>query len=212
MKTKILSILLGFAVLIGSLLLQPPVFAAAAQASKGNPISDPLAKLPKATSFSVTSMDIAEGKPLAAAQLSKIFGAKGGQDISPQLSWSGAPAGTKSYAITVYDPDAPTGSGFWHWAVINIPSIVTQLPAGAGSDNGVGLPRGAIQLPNDARIARYLGAAPPAGHGPHRYFFVVYALDVENIDIVADATPALLGFMMSQHTLGRAVLISTAEL
>lgn len=209
MKT---TILLGFAVLIGSMLLQPPVFAAAAQASKANPVSDPLAKLPKATSFSVASTDIAEGKPLAAAQLSGIFGVKGGQDISPQLSWSGAPAGTKSYAITVYDPDAPTGSGFWHWAVVNIPSIVTQLPSGAGNDTGVGLPRGAIQLPNDARIARYLGAAPPAGHGPHRYFFVVYALDVENIDIAADATPALLGFMMSQHTLGRAVLISTAEL
>jgi Raf kinase inhibitor-like YbhB/YbcL family protein len=211
MKTTILSILLGSVVFIGSMLLQPPVFAAA-QASTVDTISDPLAKLPKAASFSVTSMDIAEGKPLPTAQLSGIFGVKGGQDISPQLSWSGAPAGTKSYVITVYDPDAPTGSGFWHWAVANIPATVTELPAGAGDNTGAGLPPGAIQLPNDARVARYIGAAPPAGHGPHRYFFVVYALDVENIGIAADATPALLGFMMSQHTLGRAVLIATAEL
>lgn len=212
MKTTNLSILIGFAVLIGSMLFQSPVFAATVQAAKASSVTDPLVKLPKAASFSVTSTDIADGKPLAPAQLSGIFGVKGGQDISPQLSWSGAPKGTKSYAITVYDPDAPTGSGFWHWAVVNIPSIVKQLPAGAGDSTGAGLPQGAIQLPNDARIARYLGAAPPAGHGPHRYFFVVYALDVENIGIAADATPALLGFMMSQHTLGRAVLITTAEL
>jgi len=84
--------------------------------------NDPLAKLPKVASFSVTSTDIAEGKYLAPAQLSGMFGVKGGQDVSPQLSWSGAPEGTKSYVITVYDPDAPTGSGFWHWAVANIPA------------------------------------------------------------------------------------------
>jgi len=212
MKTIILSIILGLVVFLGNALLQPSAFVATAQAATVNCFDDPLAKLPKAASFSVTSINIADGKPLATAQLSGIFGVKGGQDISPQLSWSGAPTGTKSYAITTYDPDAPTGSGFWHWAVVNIPSTITQIPAGTGDNAGTGLPKGAIQIPNDARVARYIGAAPPAGHGPHRYFFVVYALDVEKLDIAADATPALLGFIMSQHTIGRAVLVGTAEL
>lgn len=173
---------------------------------------DPLAKLPKAASFTVTSTDITDGKPLAPAQFSGIFGVKGGQDMSPQLAWSGAPAGTKSYALTVYDPDAPTGSGFWHWAVLNIPAAVTSLPTNAGDATGSGLPQGAIQLPNDARSARFIGAAPPVGHGGHRYYFVIYALDVEDIGVSPDSTPALLGFKMFSHTLGRAVLTATAAL
>ena len=105
---------------------------------------------------------------------------------SPQLSWRGAPTGTKSYAVTVYDPDAPTGSGFWHWAVANIPATTTSLPEGAGDDAGVDLPAGAFQLPNDTRLPRYIGAA-------------------------ADATPALLGFTIAGHILGRATLVATAE-
>ncbi|WP_406368814.1 YbhB/YbcL family Raf kinase inhibitor-like protein [Streptomyces sp. NBC_00647] len=128
-----------------------------------------------------------------------------------KLSWSGAPEGTKSYAVTVYDPDAPTGSGFWHWAVADIPVTVTELPEGAGDDTGSGLPEGSFQLPGDAGAARFIGAAPPAGHGPHRYFVVVHALGVESIGVAADATPAVLGFTMAGHILGRAVLTATAE-
>lgn len=171
--------------------------------------NDPFARLPEAATFTVTSATVTDGAAWSPEQFSA--GVSGGKDISPQLSWSGAPAGTKSYAVTVYDPDAPTGSGFWHWAVADIPATVTELPEGAGDDTGSGLPAGAFQLPNDARVARFIGAAPPAGHGPHRYFVVVHALDVESIGVPADATPAVLGFTMSGHILGRAVLTATAE-
>jgi Raf kinase inhibitor-like YbhB/YbcL family protein len=161
--------------------------------------NDPFARLPEAATFTVTSATVADGGTLTV-----------GDNTSPQLSWSGAPDGTKSYAVTVYDPDAPTGSGFWHWAVADIPATVTALPAGAG--DGAGLPEGAYQLPNDARLAQFVGAAPPAGHGPHRYFIVVHALDVEHLGVPADATPAYLGFNISGHILGRAVLTATAEI
>ncbi|MER6670720.1 YbhB/YbcL family Raf kinase inhibitor-like protein [Amycolatopsis japonica] len=167
-------------------------------------MNDPFARLPEVASFTVTSASVADGAAWSPEQLA-------GKDVSPQLSWSGAPAGTKSYAVTVYDPDAPTGSGFWHWAVADIPAAVTELPEGAGDDAGSALPEGAIQVPNDARLARFLGAAPPAGHGVHRYFVVVHALDVESLGVPADCTPALLGFTMSSHVLARAVLIATAE-
>lgn len=171
--------------------------------------NDPFARLPEAAAFTVTSTTVADGGAWPAEQWSA--GVPGGADVSPHLSWSGAPEGTKSYAVTVYDPDAPTGSGFWHWAVADIPATVTELPAGAGDDTGSGLPEGAYQLPNDARAARYMGAAPPAGHGPHRYFVVVHALDVASIGVPSDATPALLGFTMAGHILGRATLVATAE-
>ncbi|MDQ1039098.1 Raf kinase inhibitor-like YbhB/YbcL family protein [Streptomyces sp. V3I8] len=170
---------------------------------------DLFARLPEAASFTVTSTTVADGAAWPPEQLAS--GLPGGKDLSPQLSWSGAPDGTRSYAVTVHDPDAPTGSGFWHWAVADIPATVTELPEGAGDDSGPGLPEGAYQLPNDARLARYLGAAPPAGHGPHRYSVVVHALDTASIGVPADATPAVLGFTMAGHILGRAVLTATAE-
>ncbi|MGH4120779.1 YbhB/YbcL family Raf kinase inhibitor-like protein [Clostridium sp.] len=175
-------------------------------------INELFAKLPKATSFQVTSTDVKDGQPFAIDQFSGISGVKYGKDLSPQLSWSGAPEGTKSYAVTVYDPDAPTGSGFWHWAVANIPATVNELKTGAGDDKGLELPKGAIQLQNDASIARFMGAAPPHGHGKHRYLMVIHALDIEDIGVTINATPAALGFQMFSHTLGRAVLTATAEL
>ncbi|GLV76348.1 hypothetical protein Shyhy02_43480 [Streptomyces hygroscopicus subsp. hygroscopicus] len=113
--------------------------------------------------------------------------------------------------MTVYDPDAPTGSGFWHWSVANIPASVTEPASDAGNGTGELLPHGAVRLPGDAGAARFIGAAPPAGHGPHRYFIVVQALDVEDIGVEANTTPALLGFRISGHVLGRAVLTATAE-
>ncbi|MDP9792637.1 Raf kinase inhibitor-like YbhB/YbcL family protein [Catenuloplanes nepalensis] len=174
-------------------------------------MNDPFARLPEAGTFTVTSTTVTDGGTLGAAQMSGLFGVPGGKDVSPQLSWSGAPEATKSYAVTVYDPDAPTGSGFWHWAVADIPASVTSLPEGAGDDTGSGLPQSAFQLPNDARQPRFLGAAPPAGHGPHCYVIVIHALSTEAIGIPADSTPAVLGFTMASHILARAVLTATAE-
>ncbi|HLU28628.1 MAG TPA: YbhB/YbcL family Raf kinase inhibitor-like protein [Glycomyces sp.] len=173
--------------------------------------NNPFARLPEAATFTLTSKTITDGAPWPAEQHSGALGIPGGKDISPHLAWSGAPEGTKSFAVTVYDPDAPTGSGFWHWAVADLPAETTELPEGAGDNDGSGLPAGAFQLPNDARAKRFVGAAPPAGHGPHRYFVVVHALDVESIGVPADGTPAFLGFNMSGHTLGRAHMVVTAE-
>ena len=167
---------------------------------------NPYDALPKVATFTLTSTDIRDGETLPTPQVSGIFGA-GGSDTSPQLSWSGFPAGTKSFAVTVYDPDAPTASGFWHWAVVNVPLSTTSLPAGAGEEDGAKLPGDAFQLPNDARLKRFLGAAPPPGHGQHRYYFVVHALDVEKLEVPAEATPAFLGFNMFGHTLARATIM-----
>ncbi|OII18872.1 YbhB/YbcL family Raf kinase inhibitor-like protein [Curtobacterium sp. MCBA15_013] len=174
--------------------------------------NNPFARLPEVPSFTLTSSTVADGQPLPTAQLSAAFGVPGGEDVSPQLTWSGAPEGTKSYAVTMYDPDAPTGSGFWHWAVANIPASVTSLPEGAGDDTASGIPAGAFQLPGDARAARFIGGAPPAGHGAHRYFITVHALDVEDIGVPVDGTPAFLGFNIASHILGRATIVPTAEI
>ncbi|MCP2279340.1 YbhB/YbcL family Raf kinase inhibitor-like protein [Nocardia amikacinitolerans] len=170
---------------------------------------NPYDALPQVPEFTLTSEDVTDRSPLGNDQVSGVFGA-GGKDISPQLSWSGFPAGTKSFAVTVYDPDAPTASGFWHWAVADIPASVTSLPSGAGSEGG-SLPAGAVTLRNDGGFAGFVGAAPPPGHGPHRYFIVVHAVDVESLGVPADASPAFLGFNLFSHTLARATLIGTYE-
>lgn len=167
--------------------------------------TNPYEAIASVPSFELTSTDVTDGAELPTAQVSGIFGA-GGSDTSPQLSWSGFPEGTKSFAITVYDPSAPTGAGFWHWAVVDVPVSTTSLPSGAGDDTGAQLPPGAIQLKNDASLARYLGAAPPAGHGKHTYFIAVHAVDVETLGVDAGGTPAFLGFNLSGHTLARAVI------
>ncbi|MGW0229052.1 YbhB/YbcL family Raf kinase inhibitor-like protein [Actinopolymorpha singaporensis] len=171
---------------------------------------NPYEALPKAAEFTLTSNDIADGQTMATPHLSGIFGA-GGSDTSPDLAWSGFPEETRSFAVTVYDPDAPTASGFWHWAVYNLPVTTTELPTGAGDPDGAKLPDGAVTLTNDGGVRQYLGAAPPAGHGPHRYFFVVHALDVDSLDLPEGASPALLGFNLFGHTVGRAVLVPTFE-
>ena len=167
---------------------------------------DPYADLPQVPSFGVTSADVADGERLPIAQVSGLLGA-GGDDISPSLSWSGFPEGTKSFAVTMYDPDAPTASGYWHWAVLNLPSTTTELASGAGDEDGSGLPEGASQLRNDAGERRFVGAAPPEGHIAHRYFIVVHAVDVESLDVPPDATPAVLGFNLFFHTIGRAQIV-----
>ncbi len=170
---------------------------------------NPYAELPAVPSFEVTSEDIDDGAELPRAQVSGLMGA-GGTDTSPQLSWRGFPKETESFAVTCYDPDAPTASGFWHWAVYDLPKGVTSLAAGAGDGHG-GLPEGAVTLANDAGLHRYIGAAPPAGHGPHHYYFVVHALDVASLDLPDGATPAYLGFNLFSHTLARGMIVATYE-
>ncbi|KZM72720.1 YbhB/YbcL family Raf kinase inhibitor-like protein [Nocardia terpenica] len=170
---------------------------------------NPYAALPQLPTFALTSEDVTDGQPFGNDQVSGVFGA-GGKDISPQLSWSGFPAGTKSFAVTVYDPDAPTASGFWHWAIADIPASVTSLPRGAGSEGGA-LPAGAIALRNDGGFAGFVGAAPPAGHGHHRYIITVHAVDVDSLGIDANATPAFLGFNLFSHAIGRAQIVATYE-
>ncbi|MRH90200.1 YbhB/YbcL family Raf kinase inhibitor-like protein [Nocardia sp. SYP-A9097] len=142
-------------------------------------------------------------------QVSALGGA-GGKDISPQLSWSGFPAETKSFAVTVFDPDAPTASGFWHWVVANIPASTTSLESGQGSKGGT-LPEGAVVLRNDAGLHEYTGAFPPANHGPHRYFVVVHAVGVDKLEVDENASPAYLGFNLFMNAIGRATLIGTHE-
>jgi Raf kinase inhibitor-like YbhB/YbcL family protein len=166
--------------------------------------------LPPVPAFTLRSNDIAEGETLATPHLSGLFGA-GGEDRSPHLAWSDVPAGTKSFAVTCYDPDAPTASGFWHWAVYNLPASTTELVSGAGDASSSGLPEGAVTLKGDGGVSQFLGAAPPPGHGPHRYFFAVHALDVESLDLGEGATPAFLGFNLFGHTLARAVITPIYE-
>jgi Raf kinase inhibitor-like YbhB/YbcL family protein len=170
---------------------------------------NPYAALPNLPVFTVTSADITEGAPLQLDQVSALGGA-GGKDVSPQLSWSGFPAETKSFTITLYDPDAPTASGFWHWVVANIPATTTSLERGAGSAGGT-LPAGALTLRNDAGLHEYTGAFPPAGHGYHRYFLVVHAIGVERLAVDETASPAYLGFNIFLNGIGRATLIGTHE-
>ncbi len=159
-------------------------------------------------SFELKSSEMLEGRPLPAS----VYDApSGGENRSPQLSWSGAPNGTRSYAVTCYDPDAPTGAGFWHWAVANIPASVTSLESGAGDPHRGLLPVGAITLPNETRVPTFIGAGPPEGTGVHHYWFTVYALDVAQIDIDPDATPSVLGFMMRNAVIARATLVATGE-
>jgi Raf kinase inhibitor-like YbhB/YbcL family protein len=133
------------------------------------------------------------------------FGCAGG-NRSPALHWQGAPTGTRSFALTVYDPDAPTGSGWWHWVVYNIPTTVNALPAGAGAPDGKALPAGAVQGRTDFGTPGFGGACPPADDKPHRYRFTVHALKPATLQLPADASPAMVGFMIHAYELGGATL------
>jgi Raf kinase inhibitor-like YbhB/YbcL family protein len=168
---------------------------------------DPYAYLPKVPSFQLTSSSVTNGQALPLEQLSKMFGVPGGQDISPQLSWSGFPAETESFVVSMYDPQAPTGSGFWHWVVADIPASTTSLPAGAGAPDATHLPGGAFQLAGDAGAHQYVGGAPPAGSGVHEYFLTVTALNVAKTGLDENASAAYLGFTIAGPTLARATLV-----
>ena len=133
------------------------------------------------------------------------FGCAGG-NASPQLSWSGAPDGTKSFAVTCFDPDAPTGSGFWHWVVVNIPPDIASLEVGAGSPGG-NLPAGALQVRTDFGAPGYGGPCPPEGDHPHRYLFTVFAVSMEELPVTADTAAAVVGFNLNFNTLDKASLM-----
>ena len=156
-----------------------------------------------AAGFTLSSPTVKPGSMLTSAQVYKGFGCAGG-NTSPALKWSGEPAGTKSFAVTVYDPDAPTGSGWWHWVVYNIPASTHELPEGAGAAEGKNLPAGAVQGRTDFGSAAFGGACPPPGDKPHRYIFTVYALKTDKIEAPADASAALIGFMIHANQLGKA--------
>ena len=168
---------------------------------------NPYEFLPKVPSFTVVSTTVRNGHPLPLAQLSGIFGVPGGKDISPELSWSGFPKAAKSFVVSMYDPEAPTGSGFWHWIVEDIPATATSLPENAGAPGSATLPAGAVQLDGDAGTARYIGGAPPAGSGIHDYYITVTALNEASTGLGATTSGALLGFEIDSHTIARATIV-----
>lgn len=153
--------------------------------------------------FTLSSPTIKPNSILTQNQVFNGFGCSG-KNISPALKWSGAPKETKSFAITVYDPDAPTGSGWWHWIAYNIPADTHELAEGAGDAAGALMPKGAVQGRTDFGAPGFGGACPPAGDKPHRYIFTVHALKVEKIEVPADATAALVGFMVNANRIGKA--------
>lgn len=158
--------------------------------------------------FTLQSAEIKPNATIAEAQVFKGFGCEGG-NVSPSLSWKNAPAGTKSFAITVYDPDAPTGSGWWHWVMFNIPADVVSLSSGAGNPASGQAPKGAVQSKTDFGKPGYGGPCPPKSDKAHRYIFTVYALKVAKIDADENASGALVGFMLNANKLGEATLTAT---
>jgi Raf kinase inhibitor-like YbhB/YbcL family protein len=158
--------------------------------------------------FRLTSSTLKEGKPMLAEQVLDSFGCTG-RSQSPELRWMRAPSGTKSFAITLYDPDAPTGSGWWHWVVIDIPAAISELVPGAGDLGNNLLPPGCRQGRTDFGPPGYGGPCPPAGDPPHHYLFTVYALDIDKLDVGEAASAAMIGFAMHRHILAKAVLSVT---
>jgi hypothetical protein len=170
------------------------------------PVPNPYDTLPEVPSFSVSSDDMTNGERLSETH---VHDSAGGDNVSPSLSWSGAPAETRGYAVTCYDPDAPTTSGFWHWLVVGLGADVTSLPRGAGAEGSTTMPAAAMRLQNDMGRKAYDGSAPPPGHGTHRYIFAVHALDTDDLGIPDSVTPGYAGFNIVGHTIARGTLIGT---
>ncbi|MCV2393314.1 YbhB/YbcL family Raf kinase inhibitor-like protein [Actinotalea sp. M2MS4P-6] len=166
---------------------------------------EPYELLPSVPAFEVTSTDVVDG-----GACDHVFTAAGGS-TSPQLAWSGFPAGTRSFVVSCFDPDAPTPAGFWHWTVVDIPAGVTSLATGAGAPDGSGLPAGAFQVRHDGGGPGYMGMAPPVGDHVHRYVFAVHALDVDKLGVGPDATPTAVAFNTLFHTLARGTLTATYQ-
>ena len=163
---------------------------------------NPYDLLPQVPSFTVTSADVQDGRPLKDDQVA----AQG--NTSPQLSWSGFPDETKSFVVTCFDPDAPTPSGFWHWVLVDLPAEVTSLEAGAAADH---LPGAAFHCRNDGGEKGFMGAAPPAGDQVHRYYFAVHAVKEETLGVDSEASPAVVSFNLAFKTLARGVIHGTYQ-
>jgi Raf kinase inhibitor-like YbhB/YbcL family protein len=172
---------------------------------------NPYAYLPKVPSFTLTSKTVRNGRPLPKAQLSKLFKVPGGKDVSPQLSWHGFPAATKSFIVSMYDPEAPTGGGFWHWVLVDLPASTTSLKANAGR-LGRKLAGNAFALPGDAGVRQYVGGAPPAGSGVHDYYVTVTALDIASLPGITRSSSAdYAGFVAGGHTIARATIVAPTK-
>jgi Raf kinase inhibitor-like YbhB/YbcL family protein len=165
----------------------------------------------QAATFQISSADVPTGGKIPQNYAFNNFGCTG-KNVSPTLSWKNAPAGTKSFAVTVHDPDAVTGgAGFWHWVVVNIPAASNALPGGAGTADGATLPTGALQIPTDFGSPGWGGPCPPTGDKAHRYNFTVYALKVDKLELPPTATASLAGFMINANALGKATFTSTYQ-
>lgn len=167
---------------------------------------DPYDILPPKPAFDLVSDHLADGQPLDPRHAHTSVG---GADVSPHLRWSGFPPQTRGFVVTCFDPDAPTGSGFWHWVLVGLPADTTELPAGAGAPGK--LPAGAFHVRNDYGEQSYGGSAPPAGDIPHRYVFAVHAIDTDDLGLNPSVSPAVVGFNLAFHTLARAVLRTTYQ-
>jgi Raf kinase inhibitor-like YbhB/YbcL family protein len=154
--------------------------------------------------FTLRSKDI--GGQATDKQVYNGFGCSG-ENLSPELYWENVPSGTKSFAVTMYDPDAPTGSGFWHWVVFDIPAIVTELQTGAGNITKGLMASGTIQSNTDFGQPGYGGPCPPQGHGFHQYLITLYALKVDKLGLDKNATPAYVGFNLFSNTIAKASLV-----
>lgn len=159
-----------------------------------------------ASEFALTSPDVGPDKPLAQEFVYDKFGCTGG-NLSPALGWSNAPAGTKSFAVALFDPDAIRGRGFWHWLVVNLPASTTNLPRDAGKTDNSKLPAGAVQVKNGFRQAGYSGSCPPPGEAPHGYTYTVYALKTDKIEVPADADSNTVLGLVKAEALGSATLV-----
>ncbi|MTI18724.1 YbhB/YbcL family Raf kinase inhibitor-like protein [Rhodobacteraceae bacterium RKSG542] len=164
-----------------------------------------LSKEGEPATLDLTSGEVTNGETFKPGQIYNSWGCTG-DNKSPELTWSNVPEGTKSFAVTMYDPDAPTGSGWWHWVVIDIPESARELQLDAGSEGGGNLPDGAMMLTNDFGFKGYGGACPPPNSKPHNYEITVYALDIPKIEVKPSASPAMAGYFILQHVLGKAVL------
>ncbi|PZS17792.1 MAG: YbhB/YbcL family Raf kinase inhibitor-like protein [Pseudonocardiales bacterium] len=170
---------------------------------------DPYAKLPQVGSFAVTSNDLTDGKAQGEAQAYE-GAADNAANASPHLTWSGFPDGTLSFVVSCFDPDAPTPSGFWHWMLVDLPASTTSLDTNAAVADAA-LPGNAFHVRNDWGSKDYGGAYPPDGDRPHRYFYVVHAVDVESLGVDDDASAAVVSFNLVFHTLARAQLVATFQ-